>query len=314
MMREPLLHFTLIGLVIWGLYGAFGDAVDSADDERTVRLSAAEMQWIASNFSSRWNRPPTRQEFDGLLQQRLKEEVLYREALAMGLNEGDQVIRRRLAQKLEFVVSDLLSAAEPERVELEAWFEARRDDYALPPRYTLTQIYLDPDRRGDAVLEEAERLRDELNALSAPPADPRALGDSLMLGNEFDGYSPAELSRQFGRGFVDSLVTLEPGRWHAPVLSGYGVHVVRIAEVVKPPSPIFDEFSERVLQDWLQAKREELNEAFVDNLMASYEIVVEEVVVPLLEPPGQGGESAPGDTSEPLALESVESASAEGDS
>ena len=207
-----------------------------------------------------------------------------------------------------------LSAAEPERVALEAWFEARRDDYALPPRYTLTQIYLDPDRRGDAVLEEAERLRDELNAQAAPPSDPRTLGDSLMLDNEFAGYSPAELSRQFGRGFVDSLVELEPGRWHAPVLSGYGVHVVRIAEVVEPPPPVFDEISERVLQDWLQATREELNEAYVDNLMASYEIVVEEAIVPLLEPPGRGGESASGNTSEPLALDSVEPASADGGS
>lgn len=306
LLREPLLHFTLIGLLIWGLYGIFGDTGDSTDDERTVRLSAAEMQWIAGNFSSRWNRPPTRQEFDGLLQQRLKEEVLYREALAMGLDEGDQVIRRRLAQKLEFVVSDLASAAEPERVALEAWFEARREDYALPPRYTLTQIYLDPDRRGDGVLEEAERLRDELNAQAAPPADPRTLGDSLMLDNEFAGYSPAELSRQFGRGFVDSLIALEPGRWHAPVLSGYGVHVVRIAEVVEPPPPVFDEISERVMQDWLQATREELNEAYVDNLMASYEIVVEEAIVPLLEPPGQGGERASGN--------SVERASADGGS
>ena len=312
LLKEPLLHFTLIGLVIWGLYGLFGTAEGSADDERSVRISAAEVRWIANSFASRWNRPPTRQELDGLLQQRVEEEVLYREALAMGLDEGDQVIRRRLAQKLEFAVSDLLSSAEPERAELEAWFEARRADYALPSRYTLTQIYLDPDRRGEAVLAAAERLRDELNALPAPPADPRALGDSLMLETAFAGYSPAELSRHFGRDFVDAVVALEPGPWHAPVLSGYGVHVVRIAEVVSPPPPTFDDVSERVREDWLQVKREGLNEAYVDNLMARYEIVVEEATVPLLEPAGRNAERAAGAASEPLALDPGESATAEG--
>ncbi len=300
-LKEPLLHFTLIGALIWALYGFFGSSEEDAAEERLVRISAAEVEWLAESFTSRWNRPPTRDELDGLVRARIEEEVLYREALAMGLGEGDQVIRRRLGQKLEFAISDVLTPAAPERAELAAWFVERVDDYTPPPRYWLTQIYLDPGRRGDGVLEDAARLRDELNNGEASTDDVRSLSDSVMLESDFSGYSAAELTRHFGRDFVDGLSTLEPGVWHAPVLSGYGVHVVRIADMVVAPPPEFDAVAERVRADWTQSQRETLNAQYRESLMAAYEIEVEEGSVPRLvasEPPETGrlpvGEPASG--------------------
>lgn len=291
-LEEPLLHFALIGALIWGLYGFFGSSEQEAEDERVVRISAAEVEWLAESFTSRWNRPPTREELDGLVEARVEEEVLYREALAMGLGEDDQVIRRRLGQKLEFAISDLLTPPVPERAELEAWFRERVDEYTPPPRYWLTQIYLNPERRGDEVLGDAERLRDELNGMEASSEELRMLSDSLMLESNFTGYTAAELTRHFGRSFVDELRTLELGVWHAPVLSGYGVHVVRIAEVVVASPPEFDAVAERVRADWMQSQRDALNAQYRDSLMTAYEIEVEEVSVPLLEPGGSSSEQA----------------------
>ena len=275
LLREPLLHFLFIGAAIYLLYGVFAEPVMDETD-KTIVISAGEIEWMQSSWQKRWNRPPTDKEMDGLIQQYIRETVLYREALTMGLNQHDQVIRRRLAQKLEFLAKDLVALTPPTEEELQAYFDKHRDRYRQPTLYTFTQVFVDPDKRGDATLADAEKIKATLIAKGDAIEDAGALGDGFMLQNYYPEKDPIEIRKNFGSGFTESLVDLSPGQWHGPVLSGYGVHLVYVSNVNEPPAPVFAELLERVTQDWKTDRGEELNEKFYASLRDRYTIVIEE--------------------------------------
>ena len=274
-LREPLLHFLFIGAAIYVLSGAVAEPVPEETD-KTIVVSAGEVEWMRTSWQKRWNRPPTPGEFDGLIQQYIRETVLYREALTMGLNKHDQVIRRRLAQKLEFLAKDLVALTPPTEEELVAYFDANKDRYQQPSLYTFTQVFIDPDKRGDATLTDAEAIKATLVSRGAAIEDAGALGDDFMLQNYYPEKDPLEIRKLFGSGFAQSLVDLPPGEWHGPVLSGYGTHLVYLSSVIEPPPPIFAEVRDRVVEDWTTERGEELNEQFYANLRDSYTIVIEE--------------------------------------
>ena len=275
LLREPLLHFVLIGAAIYLLYGAFAEPVMEETD-KTIVVSAGEIEWMQSSWQKRWNRPPTAEEFDGLIQQYIKETVLYREALTMGLNQHDQVIRRRLAQKLEFLAKDLVALTPPTEEELQVYFTEHRNRYQEPTLYTFTQVFIDPDKRGDATLDDAGAIKASLIVKGDAVEDPGALGDDFMLQNWYPEKDAVEIQKLFGSGFTESLVELSPGQWHGPVLSGYGVHLVYVSSISEPPAPVFAEVRERVAQDWTTDRSEELNNKFYANLRDQYTVVIEE--------------------------------------
>ena len=276
LLREPLVHFMFIGAVIYLLYGVFAEPVPEADD-KTIVVTAGEIEWMQSSWQKRWNRPPTAEEFNGLIQQYIKETVLYREALTMGLNKHDIVIRRRLAQKLEYLAKDLVALIPPTDEELQMYFSEHRDRYQEPALYTFTQVFIDPDKRGDTTLAKAEAVKVTLMEEGEAIDDAGALGDDFMLQNYYPEKDQVEIQKLFGSGFTESLVKLSPGQWHGPVLSGYGVHLVYVSNVSEPPPPVFAEVRERVVQDWKMEKGEELNEQFYASLRDRYTIVIEEL-------------------------------------
>jgi len=275
LLREPLVHFMFIGAVIYALYGLFAEpAVEETD--KTIVVTAGELEWMQTSWQKRWNRPPTAQEFDGLIQQFIKETVLYREALTMGLNKHDMVIRRRLAQKLEFLAKDLVALTPPTEDELLAYFDEHQASYQAPTLYTFTQVYFDPDKRGDATLDDAEKVKVTLIAQGDAIDDPGALGDGLMLQNYYPEKDRAEIQKLLGSGFTETLITLSPGQWHGPVLSGFGVHLVYVNSIDEPPPPVFAEVRERMMDDWKLERGEELNDQFYTSLREQYTIVIEE--------------------------------------
>jgi hypothetical protein len=276
--REPLLHFLLIGLAIYLLYGAV--AVPVPDEaNKAIVVSAGEIEWMQTSWQKRWNRPPTPEELEGLIQQYIRETVLYREALTMGLNKHDQVIRRRLAQKLEFLAKDLVALTPPTDEELVAYFDTHQDRYQEPALYTFTQVFIDPDKRGDATLDDAEAIKASLLARGDAIENAGELGDDFMLQSYYPEKDPLEIQKLFGSGFTASLVDLSPGQWHGPVLSGYGTHLVYVSNIREPSPPVFAEVRERVVEEWTTERSEEFNEQFYANLRDSYTIVIEELVV-----------------------------------
>jgi hypothetical protein len=239
-------------------------------------MTAGEIDWLTTVWRKRWNRPPTAEERDGLIQQHIRETVLYREALAMGLDKDDVIIRRRLAQKLEFLAQDLVALIPPTDEALQLYFAEHRQHYQDPVRFTFTQVFVDPDKRGDATLDDAEKIEATLIAQADAIDNAGALGDELMLQNYYPEKSQADIQKLFGSGFAESVTDLSTRQWHGPVLSGYGVHLVYVHGRVEPPPTLFAEARERVAQDWEGDTRQELNDQYLAGLLARYKIVVED--------------------------------------
>jgi peptidyl-prolyl cis-trans isomerase C len=276
--REPLVHFLAIGAAIFVLYSFWGQK-DNGENERAITITTGEITWLTQAWEKRWNRPPTDKERQGLVDQYLREMVLYREAMAMGLDRDDTVIRRRLAQKLEFLSQDLISPKPPTEDELKAYFKTHIDQYQAPDIITLSHVFIDPDLRGDSTLVDAESIKKQLQALKEPPKDIRAYGDMFMLQSYYPDRSEAELLKLFGGGFARSVFELEPKQWHGPVLSGYGTHLVYVHDLLEADPPVFAEVKEQVLQNWESDKREELNEQFVASIVSRYEITIEGIPI-----------------------------------
>jgi hypothetical protein len=195
----------------------------------------------------------------------------------MGLNEDDPITGRRMAQKLEFITSELARMQQPAKGELEQFFQENLEAYRDPDRISFTQLFFDPDARGDATLVDAERILEQLRAAGEPTEDMAQLSDRFMLQNYFAAASELDVRRQMGGGFAEQVIKLEPGQWHGPVFSGYGVHLVYVYSLEIAPPPEFDAVKTRVLEDWQAGKREEFNAEFLKNLKQRYEIIVEEL-------------------------------------
>jgi hypothetical protein len=211
--------------------------------------------------------------------------ILYKEALAMGLDRNDQVIERRLAQKIELLSRSLVVPNPPAEEELAAWYTENPEQFRAPDAYTLSQVFFDPDRRGDRTSEDAAAALAALQAMGAVPEDLSAYGDRGIVGNYYAGRDSTQLSKVFGSGFVHQLVQLEPGRWHGPVLSGYGTHLVYVHAVIKSKPPPLADIREQVQEAWMLEQVEERSAAFIDELIERYDVVVEATEVALTTPP-----------------------------
>ncbi len=264
--------------MVYGIYAP----PERGERERTLTITAGEIEWLAKSWEKRWNRPPTSQELAGLVRDYTRELVLYREALAMGLDKEDTVVRRRMAQKLEFLSRDLVTPKDPNPQELQEWFDTHSDNYTDPDLYTITQIFLDPDKRDTQALKDAEVIRDKLNASEEIPEHLEEYGDPFMLPRYYRDRPESELAKLFGSEFAESVMTLKPGRWVGPIHSGYGVHVVYLHSHRVAPSPEFAQVREAVHKDWIENKREELNTQFIEGLLSRYEIIIEQTHRPIM--------------------------------
>jgi peptidyl-prolyl cis-trans isomerase C len=275
LLHEPLVHFLVIGAALFVIYAYWGQQ-DSEEQGKSITITTGEIAWLTDAWEKRWTRPPTPEERTGLIDQYLREMILYREAVAMGLDRDDSVIRRRLAQKLEFLSQDLISPQPPTNDELRAYFTEHLDRYQAPDVVTMTHVFIDPDLRGNQTLTDAEAIKVKLIALKEPPNDAQSYGDSFMLQSYYPERSEAELLKLFGSGFAKSVFDLEPHQWHGPVLSGYGTHLVYVHDHQKAEPPIFADVEEQVRQEWESDKRTELNAQFVDSMIARYDVIIED--------------------------------------
>ena len=212
-----------------------------------------------------------------LLEARVREEVLYREALALGLDRNDTIVRRRMAQKMEFLAEEISDAREPTTGELEAWFRENSARFALPGRVTFRHVYFSPDRRGGAARDEAAAALRQLADLpgDAPAAD--GLGDRFMFQSRQADRSPEEVAREFGGDFAKEIFGLAPGAWRGPIESGYGSHLVFIESSMPGRVPAFEEIApEEVRREWLADRRAAAWRRVYDEMRAKYEVVLPE--------------------------------------
>jgi hypothetical protein len=266
--REPLFHFLALGVGFFLLYGAVAAPVREAD---VIDVTAGDVEQLVRVFEKTWQRPPTEAELDNLIEERIKEEVFYQQALAMGLDRDDTIVRRRLRQKMEFLSEDVAALSEPTESDLAGYLQKHADAFRRPPRFSFRHVYLNPDRRGEAVFSEAEQL---LRALGEA-ADALALGDPFLLPRAYESLPAGEVAKLFGSDFAVRLEELPPGRWVGPVKSGFGLHLVRVSERWEGELPELAEVRDAVERDWTAERRAKSAEAFYAALRQRYTVSVE---------------------------------------
>lgn len=272
LLREPLLHFLVIGAALFLLYSAMNRG--GSDAPRDIVISESRVEALAENFATVWMRPATADEIKGLIDDYVAEEVYYREAVAMGLDQDDTVIRRRLRQKMEFISEGVADAVEPGDAELEAYLAQHPDRFAMPAELTFQQVYLSSERRGEAARADAEKLLSELQA-GRGPAHPAQAGDPTLLPTTLDQASPQVIVNTFGQDFAEQVDEAPVGQWFGPIQSGFGLHLVKVDEREAGKAPTLEEIRPLVLREWQSEERRRQNSAFLDALKSKYEIRIE---------------------------------------
>jgi len=272
LLREPLVQFLLIGAALFLFFSWTGGS--GGPDSSRIVIGPGQVEHLAVGFARTWRRPPTQQELKGLIDDYVREEMATREARTMGLDREDTVIRRRLRQKLEFLVEDAAEAVPPTDAELQAWLDAHPESYHRDPQVAFRQVFLSPDRRGDAVEADAKALLRRLETLGAD-ADIDRIGDSIMLPGEFELAPVSVAARMFGNDFASRLAELETGRWVGPVTSGYGLHLLFVRERIAGRAPELDDVRAAVARDLLTSRRKEQLETTYERLLERYDVVID---------------------------------------
>jgi peptidyl-prolyl cis-trans isomerase C len=242
----------------------------------TITVSAAQVAALEEQWQQQWQRPPTPQELQWLIDQQIREEVLYREAKALGLDRDDTIVRRRLAQKIEFLVADVATLATPSEEELRTFFAAQSEQYREPAKVSFTHIYFHPDERRGRIQQDAERTLLALQTEKHPPQRAPERGDRFMLHSDYRQQTQIAVAREFGHAFADRLFASPSGEWLGPIASGYGLHLVRIEERTASTMPTFATVHARVRDDFVAHQRREANEAAYRRLRDRYTITIDQ--------------------------------------
>ena len=270
-LREPLVHFLALGALLFALSQWRGGS--GAASNRIV-ITPGQVDSMVATFTRTWQRPPTEGELKGLVDDYVRDELATREAAALGLDRDDTVIRRRLRQKLEFLVEDSVDAAPVTDAELQAWLEGHPDQFRLEPEVAFRQVYMSPDRRGDSVERDARKLLEKLSAAGGEA--PAAVGDPSMLPQDVERSTRSSIARAFGDSFADEVLKIEPGRWAGPVRSGYGLHLVRVHAREAGRMPRLEEVRPLVERELVSARRRQQIDKTYEQMLSRYRVVVEQ--------------------------------------
>ncbi|HEY4962154.1 MAG TPA: peptidylprolyl isomerase [Terriglobales bacterium] len=281
-LREPLLHFLLLGLVLFAAYAYMQRGRGGVESSKQIALSLDDLRTMDMYFESQWHRQPTPAEFQAMVEDKVREEVLYREALAIGLDKDDTIVKRRMAQKMQFLAEDVAAAHEPSTAELKAWFEKNSNKFALPSRYSFRHLYFSPDKRGKNAQDDAAKA---LAKIAGQPEDSKlalSLADPFMFQDYYGDRAPNALAKEFGPQFVVALEKLKPGSWQGPIESGYGWHLVYIDTVIPGRIPAFEEMEPDVKTAWLAEQKQQAWQKAYQAMRSKYAVLLPD---PSAQPP-----------------------------
>ena len=268
-LREPLVHFILIGI---GLFLLYGWVSDKTDDQDTIYFDDYDMNNIIASWEMQWKRLPTNEELKSLVEQNIRQEVFYQEALKMNLDHNDEIIKRRLAQKMNFLSNDLATLKEPTDDELKAFYAENRNKYLLPPVYSFYQICFRSDSRSNAKAD-AQKLLETIVLRSQESPDPESIqskGDQLLFPFYFHQTDGNDIDRQLGMNFTKSLEELEVGQWSGPVQSGFGWHLVYVSAKTQPRAPEFESVRMELKRDLEYENQRKMNDQVYRELKNNY--------------------------------------------
>jgi hypothetical protein len=271
-LREPLVHFLALGAIVFVLFGFSADR-DAPVDGKIV-INAGKIGQLVTGFARTWHRPPSQQERDALIEDYIREEVLYREALAMDLDQDDTIVRRRMRQKLEYLIEGASIAARPTEQELQKWLDEHPDDFRVGPAIALIQVYFNPSRRGDSALAAASKALARMNGARRDIAA-SDVGDTTILPRELPLSSIGEVARVFGDNFAQQITQLPVNQWAGPLQSGYGWHLVYVSERREGGSRPLADVRDAVQREWMEAHHKRTAESTYQKLREKYAVVVE---------------------------------------
>jgi hypothetical protein len=286
LLKEPLIHFLVLGALLFGAWSWMNRNRHDPPYGRQVRIGPGDVAWLKETWTRQWQREPTRDELRGLVMDYLREELLAREARAMGLEENDTIVRRRLAQKLEFLLQDTARLAEPTEDDLHKFYLANPERFQTAPRISFTQVFFSRQQRTDATGD----ARNALTRLSTGGADASELGDRSLLDFEFRGSDLQAVAAQFGKEFANAVFAQPAGAWHGPIESPYGLHLVRVVEVKPGRQRDFAEVKSQILERWRDERQRDENEKYVASLLTKYDVVLDDRVKPIVGPLTRGKE------------------------
>lgn len=262
LLREPLFHFLVIGGWLFLLWSAVSGPAPAPAN--SIIVGPERVAQLAAGYEAVWKRPPSDRELQTIVDNFVREEVYYREALALGLDRDDTIIRRRLQQKMEFLTDSGADIIEPETGELEAYYRANEEEFQDAPVVSLEQIYL-----GQA--PTPDRIASTLAALQSDEgADPLSFGERTMLPYRTALATSTQIDGAFGSGFFAALEQLPMGEWEGPVESGYGLHLARVNDRRAARVPPLKEVRDEMLREWKQEKAAELREQVYLRLRERY--------------------------------------------
>ena len=271
-LREPLLHFVILGALIFGAYGWIKGP--AGQDRNEIVVTLRQQENLAMTFSRTWQRPPTQFELNGLISDFIRQEIAYRESQAMQLDRDDIVIRRRLRQKLEMLTEDVATLSPPTEQQLQVYLEEHAEDFRVPAMLNFRHVYFNIDDDPDQAMREAQRLLARLQE-DADSVDIDAAGDQSLLPLDLREVRETELDSLFGRGFAESVRGIPVGSWGGPIRSGFGLHLVYIDKRTDGRMPQLDEVNGLVVREWLAKKRRVTIDALYERLAENYEITIE---------------------------------------
>ena len=275
LLNEPLVHFLLAGGVLLVLSALFGQSFGVGGNGNRIEVTADRIQQLRETWTRQRGAPPTGRELDRLIEDFIREEVLYREAIASGLDQGDTIVRRRLAQKVEFLAQSVASTVEPSDAELQAFFDDDPERYRFPEQVGFSHVYFSGSNRGAGAEAAARGALARLASGAAAAADAAQLGDRFMLQYEYPPQSRDQIRDLFGPRFASRLFELPVGEWSGPVLSSYGMHVVRIRQRIPSRLPGLDEVRSRVVLDLGEQRLRSAADTYYEGLRRRFEIVVD---------------------------------------
>ncbi len=281
-LREPLVHFLGLGLLLFAFFAWRGGGSGAG----RIVVSAGQIEHLAAGFTRSWQRAPTDEELKALVDDYVREELATREAIASGLDRDDAVVRRRLRQKLEFLVEDAVDQAPPTDAELEAWLEAHPDAFRAEPQVALRQVFVSREERGKRARKVAEQLLTRLRA-AGPELDAARLCDRTMLPAELPLGPVREVALTFGGDFARALETVPPGEWSGPIESSYGFHLVLVRERLPGSGRDLASIRPQVEREVVAGRRKKALDALYQALVSRYSVTIE-------RPPATDAPSAPG--------------------
>ncbi len=272
--REPLVHFLVIGGALFAIYSFTRGGSSATPPSRQIQLTLDDVSQLVVVFQAQWRRGPTPEEFSRMVESKVQEEILYREALSMRLDKDDTIVKRRMAQKMQFLAEDVAAAREPTAAELKGWFEQNRDKFAQPSRLSFRHLYFSPDRRGERARDDAVKA---LARLAGQPEDAKlaaTLADPFMFQDYYRDRAPEYLGKEFGPGFALAVAKLPTGSWQGPIESGFGWHLVFVDTLVPGRIPAFEEMEPEVKTAWLGAQKEQALRKAYEAMRAKYTVLL----------------------------------------